>query len=58
MYDVWPWLHYRCSDIPSDSLIVLNAIEVVAECLLEPVPVQDSMPVSVQGRLCERANFG
>ena len=43
--------------VPSDSLFVLDAIEVVAEHLLEPVPVQDSMPLSVQGRLCKHANF-
>ena len=43
--------------VPSDSLFVLDAIEVVAEHLPEPVPVQDSIPLSVQGRLCKRANF-
>lgn len=29
--------------VPSDSLLVLDAIEVVAEHLLEPVTVQDSI---------------
>ena len=42
---------------PTDSLFVLDPIEVVAERLLEPVPIQESMPVSVQGRLYEHANF-
>ena len=42
---------------PSNSLLVLDAIEVVVERLLEPVPIQESVPVSVQGRLYERAEF-
>ena len=43
--------------VPSDSLIVLDAIEVVAERLLEPVPVQDCMPLSVQGRIVQACKF-
>ena len=36
---------------------MLEATELVAVCLLEPVPIDDSEPVSVQGRLHEHLSF-
>ena len=41
----------------SDSMLILDAIDLVTERLLEPVPVGDSEPISVQDRLHEHANF-
>ena len=41
----------------SDSVLVLDAIDLVTDRLLEPVPAGDSEPMSVQGRLHEHANF-
>jgi hypothetical protein len=43
-----------CNDTDSDdidSVLALDTIEMVAERLLEPVPVGDVEPMSVQGRL-------
>jgi hypothetical protein len=49
-----------CDDTDSDGsdpVLVLDVIEMVAERLLEPVPVGDSEPISVQGRLHGHADF-
>ena len=37
----------------SDSMLILDAIDLVTERLLEPVPVVDSEPISIQGRACQ-----
>jgi hypothetical protein len=41
----------------SDSVLVLDAIEMVAKHLLEPLPVGDSEPISILGRLHGHADF-
>ena len=50
---------YRSADSNQSLSTVSEAIEVVAVHLLEPVPIGDSEPVSVQGRLrvCEHSRF-
>ena len=42
---------------PSLSIPVVEAIDLVAVRLLEHVPVEESEPVSVQGRLRKHASF-
>ena len=38
-------------------MLILDAIELVTERLLKPIPVGDSELISVQGRLHEHADF-
>ena len=60
------WLIYTtgtvvCKGNKSDSNqplpTVLEAIELVAACLLEPVPITESEPVSVHRKLHEHSSF-
>lgn len=41
----------------NDSALMLDNTELVVEHLLEPIPVQGAVPVSVQGRLHEHDDF-
>ena len=48
---------YKSSDSNQQLPTVLEAIELVAVCLLEPIPITESEPVSVQGKLHEHSSF-
>ena len=47
----------KSSDSNQPLPTVLETIELVAVCLLEPIPITESEPVSVQGKLHEHSSF-